>query len=71
MAITSAETPVMLATHGVDGYDGALDRQHVEKRRDGDLVGLVRHFDLAEHKALARRKGGHHMDRGFSASLVG
>src|SRR5258708_3388757 len=63
---------VALAAHGVDGDDGALDRQHVEKRRDGDdLVGLVRHFDLAEHEALARREGRHHMDRGFSAFLVG
>jgi len=63
---------VALAAHGVDGDDGAVDRQHIEKRRDGDdLVGFVRHFDLAEHEALARRESGHHVDCGFSASLVG
>src|SRR5262249_34087949 len=42
---------VALAAHGVDGDDGAFDHQHVEKCRDGaDLVGFVRHFDLAEHE---------------------
>jgi len=61
-----------LAAHGVDGDDGAVDRQHIEKRRDGDdLIGFVRHFDLAEDEALARRESGHHVDRRFSASLVG
>src|SRR5262245_32283365 len=63
---------VALAAHGVDGDDGAFDRQHVEKCGDGDdFVGFVRHFDLAEHEALAGREGGHHMDRGFAALLVG
>jgi hypothetical protein len=40
-----------LAAHGIDGYDGTLDRQHIEKRRDGDdLVRFIRHLDLAEHQ---------------------
>jgi hypothetical protein len=63
---------VALAAHGVDGDDGAVDCQHIEKRRDGDdLIGFVRHFDLTEYDALARRESGHHVDRRFSASLVG
>jgi hypothetical protein len=57
---------VALAADGVGGNDGAFDHQHVEKRRNGDdLVGLVGHFDLAEHEALACREGGHHVDRRF------
>ncbi len=36
-----------LAAHGVDGHDGALDRQQVEQLRDRhDLVGLVGDPDL-------------------------
>src|SRR5437764_727097 len=37
---------VALATHRVDGHDGALDRQHVEQLGNGDdFVRLVRHLD--------------------------
>ena len=55
---------VALAAHRVDGHDGALDRHHVEQLGDGDdLVRLLRHLDLAEHEALARREGRDHVDR--------
>ena len=61
-----------LAAQGIDGDDGALDRQHIEKRRDGDdLVGFVRHFDLAEHQTLARCESGHHVDRRLPSPFVG
>jgi hypothetical protein len=61
-----------LAAHGIDGYDGALDRQHIEKCRNGDdLVRFVRHLDLAEYQTLACRESGHHMDRGLSSPFVG
>jgi hypothetical protein len=63
---------VALAAHGIDGHDGALDLQHIEKRRNGDdLVRFVLDLDLAEHQTLARRECGHHMDRGLSSSFVG
>ena len=61
---------VALAADRVDGDDGALDRQQVEQLGDGDdLVRLVRHLDLAEHQALMRGKGRHHMDRRLGALL--
>jgi hypothetical protein len=63
---------VALAAHGVDGDDGPLDRQHIEKRRDGDdLVRFIRDLDLAEHQTLACRESRHHMDRRLSFSFVG
>ena len=59
---------VALAAHRVDGDDGALDRHHVEQLRDGDdLVGFLRHLDLPEHEALARREGGDHVDGRLAA----
>ena len=59
---------VALAAHRVDCYDRALDRHHVEQRRDGDdLVRLLAHLDLAEHDALPRREGRDHVDRLFRA----
>ena len=62
---------IALASHGIDGHDGALDRHHGEERRDRDnFVRLFRHFDLPEHEALARRKGRNHMDRRFRAFLL-
>ena len=43
--------------------DRPLDGQQVQQFGDGDdLVGLLGHLDLAEHQALARRKGGNHVD---------
>src|SRR5258707_7514262 len=36
-----------------------------------DRMELVGYFDLAEYEALARSESGPHVDRGFSASLVG
>src|SRR5215472_12452202 len=63
---------VALAAHGVVGDDGSFDRRYVEMYREvDDFVGFVRHFDVAEDQALAGREGGHHMDRGFAAFLVG
>ena len=62
---------IALAAHDIDGDDGAVDRQHIEKRRDGDdLARFVRHLDLSEHEALARREGRDRVDRGFGAFLL-
>ena len=62
---------VALAAHGIDGHDGAFDRQHVEQLRDSaDLVGLLRHLDLAEHQALPRGEGRDHVDRRLGAALL-
>ena len=48
------------AARGVDRHDRALDRQHVQKLRDGcDLVRLVGDLDLASfdsHRAILARK---------------
>ena len=66
---------VALAADGIDGDDGddgALDRQHIEKRRDGDdLVRFIRDLHLAEHETLPRREGGYHMNCGLSFPLIG
>jgi hypothetical protein len=35
---------VALAPHGVDGDDGTLDHQHIEKRRDGDDLVRTRFY---------------------------
>ena len=60
-----------LAADRVEGDDGALDRQEIKQLGDcDDLVGLVRHFDLAEHQALARREGRDHVDRRLRALLL-
>ena len=62
---------VALAAHRVDGHDGAFDGHHVEQLGDGDdLVGLLRHLDLAEHEPLTRREGGDHVDRRLAALLL-
>ena len=62
---------IALATHRIDGHDGALDRHHIEERRDGDdFVGLFRHLDLPKHKPLACRKRRNHVDGGFRAFLL-
>ncbi len=62
---------VALAAHRIDSDDRPFDRQHVEKLRDcHDLIGLLRHFDLTEHEALARGEGGNLMDGGLRALLV-
>ncbi|HKM80988.1 MAG TPA: hypothetical protein VJY15_08515, partial [Candidatus Acidoferrum sp.] len=49
---------VALASHRIDGDDRTFDDHHVQQLRDrDDLVGLLRHLDLAEYEALARREG--------------
>ena len=53
-----------LAAHRVDGDDGALDRHHVEQRRNGDdLVGLLGDRDLPQHQPLPGRESRNHVDR--------
>lgn len=45
-----------LAADGVDGHEGAGQRQPLEQQRDGDdLVRLAGHCLLAQHQALAGR----------------
>ncbi len=62
---------VTLAAYRVDGHDGPFYRQHVQQLGDGhDLVRLVRHFDLAQHKALTGREGRNHMNGGFLACFL-
>src|SRR4051794_16333515 len=61
-----------LASHGLDGHDGALDRQQVQQLGDGDdLIGLVRHLDLTQHEALTGRKGRHHVKRALALLAKG
>ena len=61
---------VALTAHGIDGDDGALDRQHVEQLGDRhDLIGFFRHLELSEHEPLARREGRDRVDRQFRALL--
>ena len=60
-----------LAAHRIDGHDGALDRHHIEERRDGDnLIRLFCHLDLPEHEALACRERRNHVDWGFCTFLL-
>jgi hypothetical protein len=55
---------VALTTHRVDRHDRALDRHHVEQRRDGDdLVRLLVDLHLAQRDASPRREGGDDVDR--------
>ncbi len=62
---------VALASHGVDGDDGALDRHHLQKLRDrDDFVRFLRHFHLPEDQPLARREGRDHVNRRFRSFLV-
>src|SRR5262245_61394010 len=45
--------------------------QYLEEVGHGYVfVGFLRHFDLAQHEALARREGGNHMDRRFRTLLL-
>jgi len=49
---------VALTAHGIDAHDRALNRQQIQQFGDrDDFVRLLRHFDLPEHEALARREG--------------
>ena len=60
-----------LATHRVDGDDGAFDVHHLEQLGNGDdLVGLFGDLDLSEHQALTRGEGRDHVDCCFSAFLM-
>ena len=52
-----------LASHRVDGDDRPIDRQHVEKRRNGDnLVRLLAHPGLRQHQPLSPGEGRDHVD---------
>ncbi len=60
-----------LAADGVNRNDGPLDRQHIQQLGDGDdLVRLLGHLNLTEHKVLARRKGRDHVDSRCSVGPV-
>ena len=53
-----------LGAHGVDGDEGASEREAFEQKRDGgDLVGLGRACLLAKHQALAAGPGRDHVER--------
>src|SRR4051812_19383195 len=55
---------VALATHGIDGHDRTLDRQHVQQfGNSDDLVGLFRDLHLTQHEPLAGCEGRNHVDR--------
>ena len=55
---------LLLAAHGIDGDDGALEGQQVEKLGDGgDLVGLLIHRPCAQHQLLLGTPGRDHMHR--------
>jgi hypothetical protein len=63
---------VALASDGVDGDDGALDRRHVEEGWNGnDLVRCATHPGLRQDEALSRREGRHHKDRALAALAPG
>ena len=52
----------LLAAHGIEGYDAALQAQHAQQFRDGcDFVGLVIHRGLGQHQAVGLRPGTHQM----------
>jgi hypothetical protein len=54
---------IILSLSKDDADDGSFDGQHVQEFRDGDdLVGLLRHLDLCEHKTLAGGKGRNHVN---------
>ena len=62
----------LLAAHGVDGHDAALDFQRLEEFGDGGyLVGMVVGFDLSERDAVGGRPRAYHVDGGFAVRLVG
>jgi hypothetical protein len=57
---------VALTAHRVDRHHRALDRHHVEQRRNGDnLIRLLVHLYLAQHDALPCREGGDDVDASF------
>ena len=61
-----------LTSHRIDRDDCSLDREHFEKSGDRrDLIGLFRHFHLAQHQTLARGEGGHHVDGAFTGLAAG
>jgi hypothetical protein len=60
-----------LAAHRVDGHDRPLDLQHAQELGDGDdLVGLLRHFHLAENQTLSRGESRHDVDRTLEILLL-
>jgi hypothetical protein len=60
-----------MAAHGIDGDDGYLNRQHIEKRRNGDdLVQFICGLDPADNQTQACRESGHHVDRRLSLILL-
>lgn len=61
---------VMLAAHGVDADQQALDVQGVEQFRDGrHLIALARDALLPQHQSKLGRKGANHVHRG--AATIG
>ncbi|MNN32015.1 hypothetical protein D3C81_1457260 [compost metagenome] len=59
-----------LATHRVDGDDGALELQGGQQFWNGrDLIGLVGRANLAEHHAQTRGVGRHQMDSALVAPV--
>jgi hypothetical protein len=49
---------LVLAAHGVDGYEGTAQLQQIEQFGDGrDLVGLAVHSDLTQYEAILGRPG--------------
>ena len=60
-----------MAVEGIDGHDGAVERQHLQQFGDGgDFVGLGIGSDLSEHEALIAAPGAHHMQRRGGARRV-
>ena len=52
----------LLAAHGIEGYDAALQAQHAQQFRDGRAcVGLVVHGRLGQHQPVGLRPGADQM----------
>ena len=70
-SITNGLGDGLLAAHGVDGHQGALEFQHFQQAGDGDdfvFFGVNRF--LAENEALLRCPGRDHMQRRSPLALV-
>ena len=63
---------VALTAHGVDGDDGAFDREHVEKLGNGgDFVRLGFGLHLPEHEAMIGGESRDDVDGGLTLALAG
>ena len=61
----------LLATHGIEGHNTALQAQHAQPLRDGrDFVGLVIHRGLGQHQAVGLRPGAHPVQRAQALTPV-